>query len=270
MPALDDNLRCRGGRGWLEVCLGLSVIALLGQLTGPSVLRIWREWPQAGQQTPGHFQVPLAAGGQVEIQFLIYLPKDYSVKIHWPILLYLHGASQRGDDLHQLTKHGLPAILASGRQLPLIVVSPQCQANQNWDCDQLLAFLDYLEKKFAINPNRVYVAGESMGGYGTWALATTAPERFAAAVPACGGGNVEQAGRLVKLPIWAFHGAKDTTVPLEESQRMVDTIQKLGGNAQLTILPDKGHDIREAVFSRNDIYDWMLQQQRSVRTVHSD
>jgi predicted peptidase len=144
----------------------------------------------------------------------------------------------------------------------MIVISPQCRIGTQWNSTQLLALLDYLEQRFAVDPDRIYVSGQSMGGYGTWALVATAPERFAAAVPVCGGGRVDDAKRLVNLPIWAFHGAKDDVIPLRASQEMIDAIKAHGGNSQLTVYPDKGHGICDLTFSRDDLYQWLLAQHR--------
>jgi predicted peptidase len=247
--------------GWLELCLALSVFALLLQLS-PDFIRIWREWPRAGWQTQGRFDSSDSHGRAVELQYLIYLPENYDSQQRWPLLLYLHGAGRRSDDINDVAKEGPPYFVIQGKQLPMIVVSPHCRVGESWNCSRLLGLLDHIQKKFAVDPDRVYVSGNSMGGYGTWALAEAAPERFAAAAPLCGGGDFNQVERLTRLPIWAFHGGQDSVVPLEESERMVKAIQAQGGQAHLTVLQNQGHAIEKVVYARDDFYDWLLHQRR--------
>jgi predicted peptidase len=247
--------------GWLELCLALSLVGLVVQLW-PDVARLWREWPRPGRQTPARAEFILPDGRRTEVQYFIYLPQDYSSSRRWPLLLFLHGSGERGDDLEAVLRPSPPALLARGKNLPMIVVSPQCRVNASWDSRQLLALLDHLEKDFSVDRDRVYVAGYSMGGFGTWELAGAAPERFAAIVPVAGGGDVAHAGKLARLPVWAFHGAKDQTVPLAASKEMVEAIQTAGGNARLTIYEDRSHDTCDVTFSRDDLYDWLLRQRR--------
>ncbi len=247
--------------GWLEICLVGALVALIAQVP-PEIVRAICSRPRPGHQVSA--SADLKVGDlSTEIQYLVYLPVDYSSNIKWPLLLFLHGSGQLGDDLELVAKCGPPELLANGKQLPMIVISPQCRTGRQWESNQLLALLDHLEQHFSVDPDRVYISGQSMGGYGTWTLAAVAPERFAAAIPVCGGGNLEDAKRLVNLPIWAFHGAMDEVVPLERSQQMVDAIEKLGGNATLTIYPDKGHGICDLTFSRDDLYQWLLAQHRA-------
>jgi predicted peptidase len=249
--------------GWLELALVLSTVSLIIQLW-PDAARVWREWPWPGYQTPARAEVSLADGYRAEIRYLLYLPPEYTPRRRWPLLLFLHGAGERGDDLSKVARRALQSQLASGKKRPpMIVVSPQCPANISWQNPVLLAFLDQLEKRFPIDPDRVYLAGHSMGAFGTWSLAATAPERFAAIIPAAGGGNPEDAAKLKDLAIWAFHGANDKTVPIAESQKMVDAIRAAGGHPKLTIYPDRGHDTCDNTFSRDDIYAWLLRQHRS-------
>jgi predicted peptidase len=247
--------------GWLEACLLLSVTTLFAQLL-PDVLRVYREWPRPGPQTPYSAELTDAQGDQWSVQYFVYFPEGYCAERPVPLLLYLHGSGQRGDDLNQVLRWGLPQLIGSGLTMPMMVVSPQCRAKVTWDSRQLLVFLDHLQQRYAIDPDRIYVSGESMGGYGTWELIGAAPERFAAAVPVCGGGHVEQEDRMAKLPIWAFHGAKDNVVPIEQSQRMVDAVRAAGGDARLTVFPGAGHGISELVFARQDLYAWLLEHPR--------
>ncbi len=171
-------------------------------------------------------------------------------------------AGSRGDDIKQVLRWGLPQQIGWGLRVPMIVVSPQCRSDLGWDSHQLLVLLDHLQEQLAIDPKRIYVTGESMGGNGTWNLCAAAPERFAAAVPICGGGDIQTAPLLARLPIWAFHGARDQVVSPERSKRMVDVIQAAGGSARLTIYPEEGHGVSKRVFTRDDLYAWLLDQKR--------
>ncbi|MEM8946403.1 MAG: dienelactone hydrolase family protein, partial [Planctomycetota bacterium] len=158
-----------------------------------------------------------------KLNYLLSLPADYDQQPSHALLLFLHGAGERGDDqLDRLKVHGPPKLIARGRRFPCVVVSPQCPLNSWWDAGALSGLLDHIEQNYKIDPKRIYVTGLSMGGYGTWALAMREPDRFAAIAPICGGGNTRAAKYLGKIsaPIWAFHGAKDTVIPLSELRDM--------------------------------------------------
>ena len=143
-----------------------------------------------------------------------------------------------------------------------VLASPQCRAGSHWQPNQVMELIEYLCKKFAVDRDRVYLTGFSMGGHATWATACEFPERFAAIVPLAGGGNADQAERLKDLPIWAFHGAKDETVSLKANEAMVDAVRKCGGHAELTTYPDHGHDICGVTYQDQRLYQWLLAQRR--------
>ena len=153
---------------------------------------------------------------QVKLDYLVYLPPDYDSKASWPLLVFLHGAGERGDDLELVKKHGPPKLIEEGKQFPFIVVSPQCPKDGWWTSKplELTVLVDEIEAKYKVDKDRIYLTGLSMGGFGTWMLAGYTPERFAALVPICGGGDTLTARRLGNVPIWVFHGAKDPVVPL--------------------------------------------------------
>ena len=199
---------------------------------------------------------------KVELSYLLYLPKDYDQQESWPLLLFLHGSGERGDDLELVKKHGPPKLIAEGKEFPFIVVSPQCPKERRWEPIELVALLDDLSNKYSVDSNRIYVTGLSMGGFGTWQLAAYAPNQLAAIAPICGGGEKFWAKQFAHLPVWAFHGAKDTGVPLERSQTMIDELKKRGGNPKLTIYPDAGHDSWTETYSNSKLYEWLLMQKR--------
>ena len=202
---------------------------------------------------------------KAQMDYWIYLPQDYEKQEKVPLLLFLHGAGERGNDLNKVKVHGPPKLIEAGKKFPFIVVSPQCPDGRWWATHELVALIDNLESKYKIDPDRIYVTGLSMGGFGTWALADRIPNRLAAIAPVCGGGNTVTARSLAKLPTWVFHGAKDTVVPLTLSQDMVDAIKKHGGEPKLTIYPEAGHDSWTETYNNPEFYEWLLAQKRSSK-----
>ena len=126
---------------------------------------------------------------KVQMGYLLYLPKGYEKQKSWPLMLFLHGAGERGDDLKLVKKHGPPKLIAKGKDFPFIVVSPQCQKERWWEPIELTALLDHIVKTHKVDADRIYVTGLSMGGFGSWRLAAHTPHRFAAIAPICGGGE---------------------------------------------------------------------------------
>ena len=202
---------------------------------------------------------------KAQMDYWIYLPQDYEKQEKVPLLLFLHGAGERGNDLNKVKVHGPPKLIEAGKKFPFIVVSPQCPEGRWWATHELVALIDNLESKYKIDPDRIYVTGLSMGGFGTWALADRIPNRLAAIAPVCGGGNTVTARSLAKLPTWVFHGAKDTVVPLTLSQDMVDAMKKHGGEPKLTIYPEAGHDSWTETYNNPEFYEWLLAQKRSSK-----
>jgi predicted peptidase len=210
---------------------------------------------------------------KVEFRSLLYLPKDYRTVggRRWPLLLFLHGAGERGADLALVARHGPPKLVAQKKEFPFIIVSPQCPLEQIWDDEALLALLDHMIARFRIDTHRVYLTGLSMGGYGTWSLGLKYPERFAAIAPVCGGGSgadillasQTKSRALRSLAVWALHGAKDTAVPPAESKVMVAALEKAGcHDVTLTLYPHTGHDAHTETYNNPKLYEWFLQHRR--------
>ena len=201
--------------------------------------------------------------------YLLFLPESYGQEEkHWPLMLFLHGAGERGNDLQLVKKHGPPKIAEKQKDFPFIVVSPQCPKDQWWNdnIDVLINLLDDIVAKYDVDRDRIYLTGLSMGGYGSWALGSKYPDRFAAVAPICGGGMRIMASGFKDVPVWAFHGAKDKVVPLEESEEMVAAINARGGDAKLTVYPDAGHDSWSETYDNQEFYDWLLNHRRSDGT----
>jgi predicted peptidase len=208
------------------------------------------------------------------VNYLLYLPKGYTEQgaNRWPLLLFLHGAGERGDDIWLVAKHGPPKNVPKDSDFPFIVVSPQCRDGESWSREMLLDLLDEITAQCAVDTRRIYLTGLSMGGYGTWDLALSHPEKFAAIVPICGGGELidvllltgKKEAAVKTLGIWAFHGAKDPVVPVSESQRMVEALKQRGvQDIKLTIYPEALHDSWTETYNNPEVYKWLLQHQRA-------
>lgn len=209
-----------------------------------------------------------------ELKYLLYLPKDYAAKKneHWPLMLFLHGAGERGTDVQRVAIHGPMSLVKRGTNFPFIIVAPQCPDNQRWDTEALMQLLEHVTAQHAVDTNRIYLTGLSMGGYGTWSLGLKYPEKFAAIAPICGGGNIidmvlagpEHEAALRALPIWAFHGAKDPVVPLAESERMVNYLKTRAQHpdVKLTVYPEAEHNSWTEAYNNPKFYEWLLAQRR--------
>jgi predicted peptidase len=177
--------------------------------------------------------------------------------------LFLHGAGESGNDLKKVETHGPPKLIEAGKSFPFIVVSPQ-SSRFGWDVPTLNALLDDVVAKHSVDLNRICVTGLSMGGSGTWALAAAYPERFAAIVPICGGGNTADAPKLKDLPVWAFHGAQDTVVLPRRTEEMVEALKDAGAkDVKFTLYPDAGHDSWTQTYENPEVWEWLLSQKRS-------
>lgn len=204
----------------------------------------------------------------VRAEYLLYIPEEYNTtEKKWPLILFLHGAGERGNDVHMVAAHGPPKLVEQGKAFPFVIVSPQCPENSWWSSelqmDRLNALLDDIVSRYRIDQERIYVTGLSMGGFGTWRLAHDYPHRFAAIAPVCGKGDPESVQNIRHLPAWVFHGAKDSVIPIKESQLMVDALTTIGGNVQFTVYPEAGHDSWTETYNNPELYEWFLKHTRS-------
>ena len=198
------------------------------------------------------------------MKYVVRLPEGYEEGEKHPVLIYLHGAGTRGSNIYTLTDSIVFRATRGMENFPFVIAAPLCNADSWFDIFETL-------KKFAVkialesfaDRERIYLAGTSMGGYGTWQLAMSLPELFAAIVPVCGGGMYWNAGRLVNVPVWAFHGGRDKTVFPEESQKMVDAVNRRGGNAKLTLYPENEHNAWDDTYTNEEVYRWLLSHKNS-------
>lgn len=195
-----------------------------------------------------------------EISYLISTPKDYSESGKAsPLLLFLHGAGERGTDLNRVKAWGPPKIIENGGEMPFIVVSPQCPKGAFWNSFLLKNLLDEVISNYNVDKSRIYLTGLSMGGYGSFDLAMSYPDYFAAVAPVCGGGNTAMAFRMKDIPTWIFHGKLDKAVPYKRSVDMVEALKELGAKPLFTTLEEGDHaDAWIHAYNKAGLWEWFL------------
>jgi predicted peptidase len=221
--------------------------------------------PKPGTQQPEKLKKQIVR--EVSLDYLLFLPQDYGKEPDkkWPLMIFLHGAGERGNEIDKVKVHGPPKIVEQKKDFPFILVSPQCPEGKGWEPEEVIALLDEIQGKYKVDPDRVYLTGLSMGGFGTWETASQHPERFAAIAPICGGGRTFMARRLKNLPTWVFHGEKDNVVPIKRSEEMVDALKQAGGDVKFTRYPEAGHDSWTETYNNPALYDWLLQHKRGEK-----
>jgi predicted peptidase len=207
----------------------------------------------------GQYAQELTAAGQA-VQFLLFIPEQYADRDSWPLIVFLHGSGERGSDIEKVSKHGVPKWVQSNPSFPFIVVSPQLPSSLgDWIPSDVVALVDEIICRYAVDPNRIYLTGISMGGIGTWATAIQFPDRFAAIAPVSGWGFPDEAAVIRHIPAWVFHGADDAAAPLSRAQEMVDALLAVGGNVTFTVYPGVGHSgAWPPTYEAPDLYDWFL------------
>ena len=196
------------------------------------------------------------------LRYIERLPDSYNGEDLLPTIIFLHGAGTVGSDINLLTSN--PYFTSTDSlDFPFATVAPLCETGVWFDVfEQLKEFATAVSKMPFVDPNRLYIVGNSMGGYGTWQLAMSLPELFAAIVPICGGGMAWRTKQLNKIPVWAFHGQLDDTVFVDESIHMVNETNRRGGNARLTIFPDADHNSWDPAYATKELWPWLLSQKR--------
>jgi predicted peptidase len=264
--------------GIIGVLLLIIAIVLGGKI---NTERYWlAQWINRGPEKAIALAKPFEARSYVNskgdtLKYRLLAPMNYDSSQTYPLAVCLHGGGGRGtDNITQIEGSWTAQLLSEYRnreKYPAFIFVPQCSPASSWGgglaglsvVDEIVFdAIDQLEKEFPIDKKRRYVMGESLGGYGTWHFIATRPAMFAAAVPICGGGDPSLANSIVNVPVWAFHGAKDRSVPVRLSREMVDAIKDAGGNPMYTEYPEEGHIISEQVTTTPGLLDWVFAQRR--------
>jgi len=210
-----------------------------------------------------------------ELLYRLLTPPDTKPGEKHPLLIFLHGAGERGNDNKAQLKWGAEFMLAAAEKYGCYVVVPQCPRDKKWaevdwskmehrmpkepseSMRLLMEVVADMQEKLPIDNDRLYIMGLSMGGYGTWDAIQRYPDMFAAAVPICGGGD-ETGAACIKTPVWVFHGDKDTAVPVERSRKMVAAIKAAGGNPKYTEYPGCGHNSWSGAMAEPELPKWLF------------
>ena len=204
---------------------------------------------------------------QVDLGYILYLPAEYeNIDRSFPLVLFLHGAGERGDDLEKIKIHGIPRLISEGRTFPFICIAPQCPEGGYWDRPEyvstLISLVKEMEKEHSVDSNRIYCTGLSMGGLGTLAMAIREPKLFSAIIPVCGGADMENIHKLSELPIWLFHGDRDDVIPLDNSIAIYQDLRLVNEHIFLTVYGDVYHDSWTETYENDDTYDWLLKYKK--------
>lgn len=197
------------------------------------------------------------------MNYKVFYPDTYK---DLPLIVYLHGAGERGKNISHLYRHGIPKLIEEGKEIPAVILSPQCPEWCVWDnvVDNVKKIIDYVAEEFEIKKDRICITGSSMGGFGTWMIAETYPSFFAGIAPVAGGGMSWRTSKLYTTPVLAVHGGADTVVPIVYSQLMVDGVNNEGGNAELIELDNYGHDDGiDYAYRNTKLIDWLTKQRRT-------
>jgi predicted peptidase len=211
------------------------------------------------------FLSKLYKGPEGEGKYVVYVPKSYKGDKEFPLILFLHGSGETGTDGEKQAKVGLgPAIKKEEKSFPFIAIFPQSQ-KRNWGADsedgkRALAILAEVQKEYKTDTKCVYLTGLSMGGFGTWSMALKYPEKWAAIVPICGGGDPKQAAKIKDIPCWCFHGDADKAVNVEQSQKMIAALKEAGGMPKYTEYPGVPHNSWDKAYATKELYEWLLMQ----------
>ena len=235
-------------------------------------------------EVAGQFELRTQTGADgASLPYRLLKPARIDPGAAYPLVLFLHGAGERGSNNTAQIKNGVEHFASDANRAayPCFVAVPQCPLNHKWsnvdwsalsnslpsepstEMKLAMAIVDSLQREFRIDARRIYVTGISMGGYGTWDAISRYPDRFAAAVPVCGGGDEKQAARLARLPIWCFHGDADTAVPVARSRNMIAAIQAAGGAPKYTEYPGVGHNAWDRAYADPALLAWLFAQSRT-------
>lgn len=197
-----------------------------------------------------------------KFNYLIHVPSD--AKGSLPLVVALHGAGERGDDFDKIAVHGPAKYAEATGSFPAILVCPQCPNDLVWNnlTFELKELIDYIVDEYPVDVNAISITGLSMGGYGTWEMGMSYPGFFSAIGPVCGGGISWRVSLIGKTPVWAFHGAEDTVVPIGNSREMCDRLRAAGGNVTLTVFEYDGHNVWDSAYEKTELISWLVRARK--------
>lgn len=213
-------------------------------------------------QEAHHFSGTETISISADYDYLLFTPSNTELQEggNLPLIVFLHGAGERGDSIDLVKVHGPPKLAEQDKDFPFMVLSPQCSSGGWWEANKVDMLIDEVVRNHKVDKNRIYLTGLSMGGYGSWDLAQYNPGRFAAVAPICGGSrmNAFRASKMKAIPTWTFHGAMDSVVPLDGTTRIVRALKDIGADVQYTIYPMAGHDSWTETYANPELYSWFL------------
>lgn len=245
-------------RKWIATLLAaISMSALVGPAAAVAAPPVEGQRPQAAVDPGGYpYQLFVPRGA---------IARGKGDKARWPLMIFLHGSGERGDDIARVKVHGPPKIADRDPNFPFILVSPLLPAEQDWDITKLDRIVDRIARTLPVDTDRIYLTGLSRGGHATWRWAAAEPGRFAAIAPVAGRGDPATACALKDLPVWALHGDRDDVVTPEGSFAMARAIRACGGRvSRLTIYPDLGHNAWDPAYDDPALYLWLLSHRRAA------
>jgi predicted peptidase len=203
----------------------------------------------------------------VSLKYYIYFPDNYyDSDTSFPMVLFLHGSGERGDDIRLVEEHGIPKMINNGHTFPFITVAPQCPKFQRWSeplySKALIFLVEEIIRNNRVDIGRIYATGLSMGGYGTLSIAKERPDLFSAIVPVCGGMDITNIENLKEIPIWLFHGDADEVVPVENSELIYDLLKPINPDIKITIYKGVDHNSWDRTYDNKKMYEWMLKQNK--------
>jgi predicted esterase len=228
--------------------------------------------PACGADEKPTFGKQVYSDGKNKLPYRLLTPANFVATRTYPLVVFLHGSGERGTDNEKQLGTGLPAftIKANREKYPCFIVAPQCSTKEPLDywgptvsSGLVMGMIKNIERRYSVDPKRIYITGLSDGGWGVWQLLLMYPEKFAAAVPICGGGNPAVAGRVVRLPVWVFHSKNDTVEPVKSSQEMVAALKRAGGTPKYTEFPNEGHGCWDRAYRDPKLMAWLFDQKRA-------
>jgi len=239
----------------LPALLGAALLCL-----APAALR-------ADEPKTGLLDRTFAGDDGKEAKYVLFVPHDYKGDKPYPLILFLHGAGETGDDGKRQTYVGLgPVLRMQAKTFPAFVIFPQSQ-DRTWDAEskdgqRAMAILAAVQKEYKIDDKRLYLTGLSMGGFGTWSNAVKYPDKWAAIVPVCGGGDPGKAEAIKNIPCWGFVGDKDNAMLLDGMRKMIEALKAAGGKPKFDEYQGIGHNSWEMAYNTPELYEWLFAQQR--------